>query len=530
MIKKLLIILFVFDFCVASDIYVDQTVPSSCNTYDPITRTCTSGNKIVFKTLSEATAAATNGNTVIFRAGTYGQLNPIYSGTPSLPITFKNYETEAVYFSASPGINLNAKSYLILDGLRVENTTWLESQNSHYNIIKNCTFFKNPNGGTTGNVRLVQSHYNQILNNVISDGNDNLILAGSDYNFIYGNTITIARHSVISIRCGNYNIIKYNYFSNPTQKCMELFDCGVDTSAVPNSFNDSKRNIIEDNIFADAVDYYSTSGGNGIQYAGQDGIIRNNIFYNCNVGLGMQRYSDEALYNNNNRVYNNVFYKNTGGGISLRSSVENNVFLNNIFYANDGCYPDCLGTSLGQITYRSPLAITNKFINNCIFSSAIGQPVIERENAVGVSVSSFQSSYPSVMMRSIEKNPEFMDESSYDFHLKPTSPMIDSGVFLTTTTSAGSGVVIPVNDPYVFSDGNGIFTGDEVQLENSGLIVKIVSINYTLKTITVDSPLTWTSNLGISLPYCGTSPDLGSLEFCNLTLPPSRISNLRISQ
>ena len=53
------------------------------------------------------------------------------------------------------------------------------------------------------------------------------------------------------------------------------------------SWEAGKLVTAEMNTFAEGVGYYSTSGGNGIQYAGQDGIIRRNAFYQTNVGLGM---------------------------------------------------------------------------------------------------------------------------------------------------------------------------------------------------------------------------------------------------
>ncbi len=125
---------------------------------------------------------------------------------------FKNFGQEAVYIrpSTGPGVNLSDRSYITLEGLRVEDITWLEARNTHHTIIQRCTFRRNPNGGTTGNVRFISSTYNRILDSIIEDGNDNIVLIDSNYNLIQGNTIREGRHSVLTIRCSDFNIIRSN--------------------------------------------------------------------------------------------------------------------------------------------------------------------------------------------------------------------------------------------------------------------------------------------------------------------------------
>ena len=56
----------------------------------------------------------------------------------------------------------------------------------------------------------------------------------------------------------------------------------------------------------------------GIQYAGQNGIIRNNVFYDCQgPPISLTLYSGEATFNYGNRVYNNDFYNNEFGAIDI---------------------------------------------------------------------------------------------------------------------------------------------------------------------------------------------------------------------
>ena len=92
--------------------------------------------------------------------------------------------------------------------------------------------------------------------------------------------------------------------------------------------------MVEQNIFA----YTPTSGDSspysGIQYAGQEGIIRNNLFYNTvGPGLSLTLYANEAKYNLKNRIYNNVFYSTDFAGISLSGAsydFYDNVLKNNL--------------------------------------------------------------------------------------------------------------------------------------------------------------------------------------------------------
>jgi hypothetical protein len=114
--------------------------------------------------------------------------------------------------------------------------------------------------------------------------------------------------------------------------------------------------------------------------------------------------------------------------------------------------------------------------------------------------------------------------NNFDFHLQSTSPAINSGVFLTTTTSVGTGSVIQVTDAGYFIDGFGITNGDVIQLQGQSQTATITAINYTTNTITVDRSLTWTSGLGISLAYSGIAPDIGAYEYNSATSIDSTLS------
>ena len=512
----------------ATTLYVDgQISGASCTNYDVVSRSCGGGTATAYATLNGAAAVTQPGVVVFIRQGTYNeQFEPQNSGTAGAQITYSNYMDEGVFVASSSypaTIILNNVSYITIEGLTVADQRWLEATDAHHNVIRNNQFLRTPSSGTTGNVRFISSDHNRIVGNVLDDGNDNLLLIDSDHNLVEGNTITEGRHSVFSIRCANYNVIRDNFFSNTQQKIGEIYDCGDDTTIVPHAFDATKHNVIENNVFAEAVSYYSTSGGNGIQYAGQDGIIRRNVFYHTNAGLAMQVYGDEALYNQYNRVYHNVFYDNECAGLSIREANLDNVYKNNILFKNKGrSGGDCSNTSPAQLLYRGTLQAF-LFERNNILNEGPGEGVIQSEFGSGDTLATFESNYPTLFVDNLEIDPGFSDETSYDFTLTSASPMVDAGVFLAHAASSGSGTMLVVDDARYFHDGYGIegLQGDLVQLEGQTVSARVVDVDYASHTLTLDRALSWSAGQGISLAYQGVAPDIGVYEFVP-SLSPAR--------
>jgi hypothetical protein len=515
----------------AATFYVDATITSACTTYSPASRACAGGTNWAFRSIREAAAAASAGDTVVVRSGTYSEpLAPSRSGTAAASILFKVPPGEVVHLKATPAIQLAGRSHIVIDGFTVENTTWLEARDAHSNTLRNCTFRRTPATGTTGNARFTQSHYNLIISNVFDVGQDNLLLIDANYNRVIGNTFREGRHSLLSIRCADFNVIRGNYFSNSIQKVIEVFDCGAGTSAVPNSFNSTRRNLIEDNIFADASSYYSASGGNGIQYSGQLGIIRRNIFYECNVGIGSGTYADEALFNTTNRVYHNVMYANDLAGIAISGSTTNNIYKNNILAANRGGLPDGAAVSPGQLMFRRPMGTGLQLVNNNTFYQQPGQLVFEEAFGSGFTLLAFNNLFPTINVGALEVDPRFVNPAQRDFRLATNSPMIDAGAFLSRTTSAGSGNTLPVADVFYFYDGWGIAgeAPDLIQLAGQSITARVQRIDYQNSTLVLDRSLTWTNNQGVSLPFHGRGPDTGAYEYHPSSSRPTPPDNLRV--
>ncbi len=228
-------------------------------------------------------------------------------------------------------------SYNTVSGIGVSGSTgFLRAINAHHNRIENATFDTSnlfPGMSKRGGAYFAWSTHNRVVNSVFRKGTDSLALVHSDFNVIEKNRFETAGHELLVIKCGNGSVVRNNHFANPDQKMVSVFDCEAPTTAWPGNgrfareeaiLDRTKYNLFEHNVFAQGASYYSTSGGNGIQYAGQDGIIRYNVFHSANVGLGMTRYETEAMHNTGNRIYHNVFHDNRCAGIAMMGAKSNN--------------------------------------------------------------------------------------------------------------------------------------------------------------------------------------------------------------
>ncbi|MBZ5569958.1 MAG: putative Ig domain-containing protein, partial [Acidobacteriia bacterium] len=499
-------------------IYLDANISSaSCTTYNASARNCTGGTATAYKTMASAGSAASAGTTILVRAGTFSQLAPAKSGTAAGPITWRVYSGEtATINGGSPAIQLTNRQYLVVDGFTISNAeSWLEGDNMQYVTLQNNRF----NGGTGAFTAssFLNANYNKFLNNTfLNSSGDSLTMFSSDHNLIQGNTFTDADHTLFALKCGNYNVIRGNTFSNSRQKGEEVFDCTTSEPGVPvTELNSTKHNLIEGNSYVLTAANNGDGPFAGIQYAGQNGIIRRNIFYNTKgAGLDFTNYSGEADYDNYNRAYNNVFYNNIGGGSATTSGDQDNVLKNNIFYKNSPMpvpWNDNNPSGSQLSNYQSSGFRVER---NDIFNNAAGESGVIQFNYTNLTLAQAQSQNPSLYANNLEVDPGFVNAAGHDFHLQPSSPMINAGTFLTTTSSAGSGASMQVADAGYFFDGFGIQAevGDTIQLANSTSVAVVTAVNYTTNTLTLDRSLSWTQGQGVSLAYSGSAPDLGVYE------------------
>jgi hypothetical protein len=465
--------------------------------------------------LSIANTNAVAGDTIYLRAGIYyGQaIMPSNSGTSdSNRIIYTNYDLENVTIRDSAyGIYIYKKSYITVNGInfynlrrfmriyaghyntisycnfdtrRADSGDWVgaliaddfndntpASENSTYNWVHHCTFYRWVYGGYA-------EHRGGLLD--IGSWEEDPV-DESYYNLIEDNIFAYGGHHTLGVY-SKYNVIRNNYFHNETNPDNWAFE-GYRDSITEGPVGG--YNLYEGNRFG-------FSGASGLALRTPDNLLRFNLFYQTDSG-GLQVVSsaaglDHADYN---RIYRNSFYHNGHqesdpgfqGGIYFANwsgqSPIGNIVKGNIFYDNKN----------GAITYEGqvdPQVIEDNWDQNSVDPKFVNLSASDPDN-------------PSLP----------------DLHLQPDSPCIDAGTYPTWITSdTGSGMQFQVGDARYFIDGWGIphVQGDEIQLTD-GQQARITSINYETNSITVDRVLNWTLNQGISLAYQGTAPDLGAYEF-----------------
>lgn len=472
-----------------------------------------------WKTINKANKTLIPGDTVYIIAGTYNQtINPQRSGKPGKPITYARYQKDKVIISdVTIGVDLRNKHYIIIDGLTICNTkywVYMRFEPSTHNTIKNCHMEECTSGwagifmgGDVG--REGHSHFNRILNNTLKGKcrPDNLIQcsSGATYNLFQGNKFIYGPHAAIELEGRSYpthhNIIRNNVFHNYYHTAIIVYTNAHHTLVEGNIILDSGKKHLENDCGSEKDRLAARQYHRAIQLGASHNIIRHNVMIN-NGSFCLESKEDRSSLANHNRIYNNTFYKNYMALFSnCKGSVNDNVLKNNIFYMNRDYEIHELITD----TPRNNYYISNNIMGSLIYYYPDGE----------VSHSYLQSEYPNLWKDNLSFNPMFQDEKERDLHLQPFSPLINAGVFLTQTTSQGSGTNIYVEDARYFMDGWGIIEGDTIQLEGDNRTALVVEVDYENNIIIVDRPLIWNLGQNISLAYHDYSPDIGAYEYEN---------------
>jgi hypothetical protein len=306
-----------------------------------------------------------------------------------------------------------------------------------------------------------------------------------------------------------YNVIRNNYFHNEPW----LDGYGNRNVYLAGYPANSGWNLIEGNRIGYSSIPPDNWGAPGLALSTRNNIIRRNSFlYNDQSGIALTLSDGYYSDVNYNKIYNNSFLHN---GWNMATG------------------PDVRTSALGFSVYSGSHIIKYNFVKNNIYSDHYQT---YGTYSVNLGDQTFEGNWDG----DSQGDPQFvnasktpgnpMDPSIPDLHLKTGSPCIDTGTYLTVvTSSSGSGNSFKVADSSYFMDGWGIpnVMGDEVQLSGSSDKARIVSINHSTNTITVNRILTYKQNQGISLFYAGAAPDIGAYEY-NPGQQPSAPNDLKI--
>lgn len=488
-----------------------------------------------WKTISKANSTLAPGDTVFIRAGTYSeQIKPVRSGTAGKYIKYSAYyigttpEKVTINYSAAaaPQADLEYRSYVVIDGLNfvnsmkmwvnmqyghhitLENCTFTRALNYHgirgwdasYCIIRNCAFTAGPDSiaepGTHGTpadmVSMYRAHHNLIENNVFNKSTHASVViayAGSTYNVVRNNIVNNEWHmgvGVTTLANNERNLVEGNIIKNSGELCLEN---PQDSESCRPGSRFSRINQVSINVY------------NAINT-----IVRKNTFYkngSFNLGGAPDRVASD------NKIYNNTFdqehqaIRHMGG--STHAGWYNNIYKNN-----------AISRSIDRSIYAVPdinhrTRDINFLINNNFFNGTV--TALYKGATAQDDLAKIISAWSNEFSGNVSANPKFTNWNNRDYTLRPDSPLIDSGSWLTTITStSGTGNSFRVADAGYFSDGWGIVEGDRIQIQNSSNPVNIIAIDYSTNVITIDTRITWKNGDGVSLPYSGKAPDIGAHE------------------
>jgi len=460
-----------------------------------------------WQTLKPANQKALAGDTIFIREGTYSQadsnnslIHPQNSGSSGAYITYKNYANEAVVLTgcyqpillAYPSTN-----YIKIDGLRIDGGSQETSAidifamiHGNRNVIQNCTMqYLRINSDWMKGIYIIEtSSYNRIINNTIRYVGKNEQPTGNNigdgiwvdggHNLIEFNDISYCGHNCLLLR-GRYNIARWNVLHGHIGRSAELHSPGPDNSHL----------VFDSNLICDSGGF--TPGpcpSYGLQADSAFQVIRRNEFYN-NHGHGIEIWGmTSSGCPKHSRIYNNISFKN-GLNADVTSYSSYALEINQISESSPGDFRD--------VAMKNNILYKNRNVG-------IYYKPQQTDPNDHVEINNHEDTNGS---------PGFIGENVFNFRLSSESPCIDAGSFLTNTKQAGSGTIIPVVDSSYFIDGFEIVEGDIIQLQGQTQTAKIISVDYSGHTLSINRSLEWTSGQGVSLAYSGSAPDIGAYEY-----------------
>lgn len=359
-------------------------------------------------TLNSAVACLAPGDTLLVRTGTYNErlLYNIPSGTSwSNKVRVAAFPSETVWlaptsatgnvveFGGLPsGLN---QQYIELDGINIDAAGATggslkingsaSNDNAHHIRVQNAELSGNASGGGFG-------------------GSMGILASGSMGPSVVGfnEFVNLSIH-FIGYTPGDYHHGFYlNSGDNLIANCHIYDFSGHGIQLYSFYANTSSRNVVRNNVIEGSVHY--PEGTRAIVFRGDQNQFYNNVIIGFDSGSGSPGVV--SIIGTGNLLYNNTVYNTTNG--------------------------------IGFFVYTAD-AINTVLINNISYNPG-GGGVGYQDNGVGTTQAN--NLFSSVT------NPQFLNTSTFDFHLQAGSPARDTGQTVAAVTVDYAGVPRPQNGTY----------------------------------------------------------------------------------
>lgn len=487
-------------------------------------------------TIARANSTLRAGDRASIREGVYAEaIAPEHDGTEALPIRYARRDLDdedarVVLTGVGTAINVVGRAYVVIDGIDAERVDrFITLDNSHHIYIRQGRFdhHNNQGGWPTGIVFRNNSHHNVLSSCIVGgvgyatadDDKGGVMNLGiwenaddkSDHNLIVGNDFSNGGHHILDIS-SSYNVVRYNTFHN---------EGWMDCRRVETGGRCGNRNVIFEydpaNVAWNVVElnWFERSGvppdqntSAGMSLRTPHNIVRRNFFVD-NDGPGLDISTLTGLWDaSDNHVYHNVLVHN---GYTALPDVEH--------WKQAGL----LVAHHGEGAAIVDLAIKNNILHD---NKAHGLMFYYTDRDAQVVASNWDEAGDPGF--DDPEHPARPDQGPLGkYWLRPDSPCVDAGDFLTRTAAGGAGREIPVLDAGYFSEGRELVEGDLIQLEGQTVQARVVAVDYARNVLTIDQWWTWRAGQGVSQPYEGSAPDIGLYEYRapdetpGTTLPPT---------
>src|SRR6204780_4570427 len=431
-----------------------------------------------WRTVQHAANTARAGSIVNVRGGVYEERVDInVSGNASEGfITFRSYPGETAILDAghlvpegrSGVLTIHNKSYVRIQGLEIRNYHTAEHRltplgisvigaGTHIELLHNNVHHIEQNfqgrdapgrGGNGFGIAVYGTDAKAPISELVIDGNEvHHLKTGSSESLVVNGNVTNFRitHNIVhdnnnigidvigfertapdpAVDQARDGVVSDNLVYNITSRGNPAY--GNDQSSDLIYVDGGTRILIEQNVMHD-VDFGIELASEHKDRATSYITARNNLIYHCHTaGVSIGGYAPERGHTDHSTVVNNTLYDNDtsnpgSGEFQMQWNMADDIFANNIVYAGSRCL---IAINKSKVEKNQPPATIDHNLYYCD-AEAKASKWIES----GDTITGFDKYVQSTGndAHSTFSNPHFADPANHDFHLRPDSPAIGSGV------------------------------------------------------------------------------------------------------